>query len=546
MKCMYCGATWADELEVTTCATCGHPLTPESEVEVAYHGAMLAESETRYEDAMELYAKAADGGIINAPYDICRCLKKSGQSKSRENHYAFWLGVAAGRSSRDAYRYSCYLKKLGDEAGSLTQLKVSAEGGHPMAVLSLALICWRQGKLPEARYYLAKTAGSDWRAKTLLFLLGANKEKAELFLPVKPELYAEAYNKGSYAEKLGIPVIAKAYYELSAEGDYAPALERLADICMQGDRDELAAEGYLTRLGEGGNADAYVDLADYYKNGLIGGKPDPHRAYEIYLLAAKLGDSRAMVLVGDACMDGEGTACNPYLALSWYDKAAAVGNLLGDARAKETRARGDRLYQEAVVAMSHGETKEAVDLYQQAAELGNADAACAIGDAYLAARGVERSYKLAARWYEFAIHLGKEIAKYRLGVLYSNNLGVRFDAAKAESLLRDALAVGCKQAEGEILKLKQRRNARLHRKVYSTACVIYRRGDKLEALKFLVVATKMGNGRAAYLLGCMFECGDAVPKDPLRASKYFDRARELGFDGKGNRYLGKFIRNLKK
>lgn len=546
MKCLYCGAPLDESVQSATCPVCGCAFEPKTEAELAQHAAILAENETRFEDAMELYAKAADGGIVGAPYDICRCLVKSGQAKTRESHYAFWLATAATRSARDAYRYSRYLHGRGEEAQALEQMHVSADGGYPMASWRLVLRYLKEGNRSAVRYYLS-LLGNKPLAKVVSFLVGKKGVYDHPASPVSDEeKYASAYAKGSYAEKQGLTRIAKAYYEAAAVGNYLPALERLATLCMQGDRDEVSAEAYLMRLGQAGIADAYVDLADYYKNGLIGGKTNVERAYEIYLLAAKSGDSRAMVLVGDACYAGEGTATNPFVALSWYDKAAAAGNLLGATRAAETRAKGDEIYRLAVETAQAGDHKSAVELYHQAAELGNADAACALGDAHLAGRGTERSYKLAARWYEFAIFLGKESAKYRLGVLYSANLGVRFDAEHAERLLRESLAAGCQQAEEEILRLKQRRNARLARRVYSTACVMYHRGDKLEAIKYLVLASKMENARAAYLLGCIFECGDAVPKDDLRARKYFERAKELGFDGDGNRYMGKYIKNLKK
>lgn len=546
MKCMYCGAPLDEGVQNPLCPVCGHAFDPVSEAEKAQQAAILAESETRFEDAMELYAKAADGGIPNAPYDICRCLTKSGQAKTRESHYAFWLATAATRSARDAYRYSRYLHGRGEEAKALEQMQISADGGYPMASWRLVLHYLKEGNRPAVRYYLS-LLGEKPLAKAVLFLVGKNGVCDHPALPApSEEKYAEAYSKGSYAEKQGLIAIAKAYYEAAAVGEYLPALERLATLCMQGERDEVAAEEYLMRLGRAGVADAYVDLADYYKNGLIGGKTNVERAYEIYLLAANSGDSRAMVLVGDACYHGEGTATNPFMALSWYDKAAKAGNLLGASRAKETREKGNAMFAEATVLAQAGDHKDAVELYHQAAELGNADAALALGNAHLAGRGTERSYKLAARWYEFAIFLGKESAKYRLGVLYSSNLGVRFDAERAECLLRESLAAGCKQAEVEILRLKKRRNARLARRVYSTACVMYHRGDKLEAIKYLILAVKMENARAAYLLGCIFECGDAVPKDTLRARKYFERAKALGFDGDGNRYMGKYIKNLKK
>ncbi len=546
MKCVYCGHEWESEQNDILCPRCSHSLEPATPAELAYCAATAAEEETRYEDAMELYAKAADGGIPCASYGVCRCLDKSGQRKIQSDLYEFWLSTAALWDGHGAYKYSKYLKRAGADREAVYHLRRSADMGYLPANFSVAWYYLKNGNRYATRYFLKQGEGADIRCKILLYLLGKNGTAYAAEMPETADHTVEYYSAGTYAEAKGLGNIAKSYFELAAQSNYVPALEKLADICMQGaEREEANAEKYLNLLGTLGSADAYVKLGDYYKNGLIGGTPSVEKAYEMYLKAAKAGDSRAMVLVGDACFEGVGTERDTFAALSWYDKATRAGNPLGESRGKATRKEGEKLYIQGAIATEDGELESAIALFRQAAELGNANAACTLGDFYFNGRGVKKSYKLAAKWYEFSIVLGKEEVKYRLGMMYATNLGVNFDGKRAEKLLREASLAGCKEAEAAILQLKKQRNARLSRRVYSTACVIYRRGNKRQAIGYLALAVKMGNARAAYMLACMFDCGDYVPRDEVRAKKYYDKARELGFDGKGNRYMGAFIRNLK-
>ena len=57
-------------------------------------------------------------------------------------------------------------------------------------------------------------------------------------------------------------------------------------------------------------------------------------------------------------------------------------------------------------------------------------------------------------------------------------------------------------------------------------------------------AAKLGHAKATYLLGCMYDCGDALPKDAARANVLYARAKLLGFDGKETGFYGKYLRGL--
>ena len=69
-------------------------------------------------------------------------------------------------------------------------------------------------------------------------------------------------------------------------------------------------------------------------------------------------------------------------------------------------------------------------------------------------------------------------------------------------------------------------------------------GDHASAAKFRYAAAKLGHAKATYLLGCMYDCGDALPKDAARANVLYARAKLLGFDGKETGFYGKYLRGL--
>ncbi len=547
MKCIYCGHIRDADAPETFCPHCKREKDSPLEWETAYREGMLAEEDTRYEDAMRSYRAASRGGIPCAAYAMSRVIHKSGLRKKDEDLYAFWLQYAAYTEGEGAYRYSQYLKQNEREIESAYFLRLGADKGHIKCCLAAGFQAMSGKDLPTARHYFKQAAPHSVLAKCVLFFLGKNKEDTPAPLTLPPKHNESLYDAAGVGESLGLWYIAKTYYLMASLNHFVPALERLSHLSIQEGEthDEATCEACLISLGEMGKLDAYIKLGDYYKKGRIGGTPDPARAYQMYVKAARGGDNFAMVLVGDACFHGVGVDKDTFSALRWYDMAAANGNPLGESRGVATREEGAARYREALEAMENGKTDEGIALCREASELGHAKAVCTLGDCYLSGLGVKKSYKMAIKWYEFGIGLGDPIAKYRLGQLYATNLGVMFDPVKAEALLREASEAGCKPAEAEILRMKQRRNAKLSRRLYSTACSIYHRGDKSGAISFLVLATKMGCGRAAYLLGCMFDCGDGMPRDRVRAQKYLDKAKELGFDGDGNRYMGRFIKHLK-
>lgn len=543
MVCNKCGYEWRGVMG-ESCPACGAP----SELmagEDIYARGVTAERETKFKTAMRCYAGAADLGVPCAAYAVCRCMEKSGLRQQKPDLYEFWLFTAARTDAIAAAAYAKYVKRAGDERTWLRYLRQAADMGHDESAMKVAWYYLRHGNRPAARFYLKKESGIA--AAVLLFFLGKNKPACEPHTPDLPDNTVELWNIANYALELELPHIAYTYYEEAADASYLPAIEKAAEMCMQGRgcaRNEERVQKYLTELGDLGKPEAYVRLGDYYINGALGGEPNPYAAAEMYRRAAEAGRVGAMVQWGDCLLDGSGVERDSRAALTWYDRAAKEGSQVALGRAARVREKAQELFEGGEKLLRTGEFDGAVKQLTRAAEMGYAEADCLLGDCALAGRGMKASAKAAAEHYRSAAMQGNVRGMYRLGTLYMMNEGVRFDARLAEKLLQAAARGGYAQATEKLEALRARKQKYLARKMYAVSCAIYHRGEHAEAARYRAVAAKMGHGRAAYLLGCMYDCGDGVVKDAEKAREYYELARRLGYDGKAAGMMSKYLHRL--
>ena len=539
MKCQECGYEWNGEGE--KCPACGAKASGAGLGEENYRRGVAAEREGKKRTAARFYAVAADLGTPLAAWGVCRCLNR----QENPDLYEFWLMTAARRDPIAADAYTAYLKRAGDDLGAHRMRHRAAELGSEGARLRLALYYWRRKNRPAARYYLNRIHGNPFASLLTLFL-GRKPEYAPP-MPEAPDDTVEMYTIGAYAEQLGLPHIAFSYYETAADASYLPAMERAADMCMRGQgvaQDPERVTTYLTKLGAAGNTDAYLRLADYYEAGVLDGTPNPAAAAELYRRAAEAGNARGMILFGDCLADGSGVDKNPEEALGWYDRSAKAGAAEGQTRADKLRTEAEADFRTASETLSE-DPKGAVELFRRAAATGHPEALAALGDCLLMGRGCKKQNKEALDAYLAAAERGSARALYRLGCLYAMNYGVRYDYRLAKSCLSAAARGGIAEAEGKLNKLEAGRRKRLARKLYAASCTVYFRGKHAEAAKLRYAAAKLGNPKAIYLLGCMYDCGDGVPQDAARAATLYARALLLGFDGKANGFLGKYLRGLR-
>ena len=96
---------------------------------------------------------------------------------------------------------------------------------------------------------------------------------------------------------------------------------------------------------------------------------------------------------------------------------------------------------------------KAVELYQKAADQGNADAQINLGWLYENGEGVPKDLRKAAELYQKAADQGNASAQDNLGWLYENGQGVPKDLGKARELYQKAADQGNQSAIEKLNKL---------------------------------------------------------------------------------------------
>lgn len=189
----------------------------------------------------------------------------------------------------------------------------------------------------------------------------------------------------------------------------------------------LAAQWYGAAAAQD-HAGAMIALGYQFEKGQ-GVEANIEKAFELYERAARLGTPDAMFNVFRFYLTGKGVKADPEKAKTWLDKAAAAGSI--DAK-KELAKVGRGAYEapgrDLTVAAFSAQAKKAystsVRLYRQAADLGNADAAVALGQHYAQGLGVPKDLKEAARLFRVAAEKGSPAGQAQLGFAYENGEGV--------------------------------------------------------------------------------------------------------------------------
>ncbi|MGO9008305.1 MAG: caspase family protein [Beijerinckiaceae bacterium] len=157
---------------------------------------------------------------------------------------------------------------------------------------------------------------------------------------------------------------------------------------------------------------------------------------------------------------------------------------------------------------------EAVRLFRKAADAGNAFAMNNLAAMYRDGRGVSLDEAEAVRLFRKAADAGNPYAMFELGVMYENGRGVARDEAEALRRFRQAADAGSKLA---MFALGVR---------YETGRGVVR--DEAEAVRFFRRAAEAGNTLAMQKLGFMYENGLGVAKDEAEAVRFFRKAAEAG------------------
>jgi hypothetical protein len=182
---------------------------------------------------------------------------------------------------------------------------------------------------------------------------------------------------------------------------------------------------------------AQRNCAKMYENG-EGTSVDKAKALYWYEKVAEKGESDHMVQCGTMYYQGIGTQKDLDKAVFWLEKAEASGNPKAEELLREIRQSGqvgenqNRLIETvAQEAYEKGDFPKALEMYQKAAEQGNAEAMRNCGLMYHRGEGTEKDMAKAFYWNEKAAQQGHREAQCACGWYYQNGEGTKIDKVKA-------------------------------------------------------------------------------------------------------------------
>jgi TPR repeat protein len=201
----------------------------------------------------------------------------------------------------------------------------------------------------------------------------------------------------------------------------------------------------------------------------------------------------------------------------------------------------------ALIEMDLGKVAE---LYQKAADQGNAYAQFNLGWLYENGQGVQKDLGKAAEFYQKAADQGFDNAEYNLGVLYANGRGVQKDLRKAAELFQKAADQGFAPAQhnlglaydhGRGVPKNLAKAAELYQKAADQGSadaqnnlgVLYANGqgvpnDLGKAAELFQKAADQGSADAQNNLGVAYENGQGVPNDLGKAAELYQKAADQG------------------
>ena len=368
---------------------------------------------------------------------------------------------------------------------------------------------------------------------------------------------------------------------------------RVLKICVDApDKVKEAAE-ILKKLAEGGHVEAQRSLADFYSQGCYI-EPDQAKAAYWYEEAAKRGSLKAAeALAGLYCchapdgmspeqaselalkwhkrwfsmleakaekggikeaevlmngymyqppadMEGEQATA---LARKWYEKWIALLRAKakkGSIRAKKKLAdvlySGNGVPEELLSEFSDEEDdhslEQSVELYEQLAAQGDAEAFFSLGCAYDYFEAPEEDLKKSFTYFMKAAQMGYAQAYTCLGSAYFRGKGVEKDWIKAREMYQIGAAMGNPFAKLQFANCLKRGTG--GEKDYSAAMTLY------------LQLAEHRNDDALYELGDMYLKGLGVEADLQKAFDCFTKAAKHGNRAAGNALNSKKFRDFKK
>ncbi|MBL4846839.1 MAG: SEL1-like repeat protein [Planctomycetes bacterium] len=229
-------------------------------------------------------------------------------------------------------------------------------------------------------------------------------------------------------------------------------------------------------------------------------------AKRLFLLAAKGGETKAMLNLGRIYANGYGLASDERQAVEWVRRAADAGDAAG------MRILGDA-YLEGAGVQENG--REAVSWWEKAVKAGDRKALNSLGNAHSLGEGVERDRAKAAVFYEQGVEAGDVLAMGNLGVFYFLGRGIAKDTSRAAALFREGAEAGDPFCMGYLASL------------YESGDGIAK--DAPESVKWSQRGARAGDAHSMGILGNHYYKGSGgLEGDPAEATRWYLKGAKAG------------------
>ena len=177
---------------------------------------------------------------------------------------------------------------------------------------------------------------------------------------------------------------------------------------------------------------------NYYRG--IGTERSYAKALQLYLQAARQGDSEAQYISGGMYFKGLGAKKDLAMAFKFLHQAA----MSGKSSPESQQIIGQAFLLGSGVPKNY---EKAVEWYTRAAESGNKEAQNELGFMYTVGKGVEQDAEKGAEFFIKAAYNGLAVAQYNVGIMYYTGNGFKdSDLQKSYAWLNLAAANGHRPA----------------------------------------------------------------------------------------------------
>jgi uncharacterized protein len=398
----------------------------------------------------------------------------SAEAEARVAARAAWDAAEAADRAREAAEAE--LARRVDEAAAARQAAHDA-----IATLSAAIAA-RQAAEAAAAPALAVTVSTEGEAARL----AGEAEAARLAEEAEAARLAEEAEAARLADEAEAARIA-------AEAEAARLAEEAeaARLAEEAEAARLAAEAEAARLAEEAEA---ARIAAEEEAARLAAEAEARAAAEAALArcVATAGEPTAEVPISEQAQ----REVFRLLAEARADCAAA---------ARDLPEAGPALYHLATIAQATGEHRDAVRLYERAAEAGVAAALTRLGDYYnFGIRPVREDVARAVELYEAAVAEGDPAAAATLGMMYRLGRGVPLDPERMIALMRQSAEDGYHFAQFRLAQTYLNGDG-----VSDAAREALGLPDPRAAIPFLAGAARAGNVDAAFELADLYD--EVVP-----------------------------------